>query len=62
MMPGDEDQYVMIDILTGDYAVGENEATLTRLLRERCPNAVMHCIYRHQSRLGRILSHAAFTR
>lgn len=54
--PADEDKYVMIDILTGDYEIGENEAALTRLLRERRPEAVMHCILRHQSRSGRVRS------
>ena len=56
MAPGDEDKYVLIDILTGDYEMGENEATMTRLLRERRPDAVMHCIHRHQSRSGRVRS------
>lgn len=56
MAPADEDKYVLIDILTGDYEIGENEAVLTRLLRERRPAAVMHCIHRHQSRFGRVRS------
>ena len=56
LKPGDEDRYVMIDILTGDYEIGGNRATLIRVLRERRPDAVMHCIYRHQSYQGRIRS------
>ena len=56
MTPADGDKYVMIDILTGDYEIGENRATLIRVLRERRPDAVMHCIYRHQSYQGRIRS------
>ena len=56
MTPADEDHYVLIDIITGDYAIGENEAVLTRLLRERRPEAIMHCIHRHQSRFGRVRS------
>ncbi len=56
LAPGDENKYVLIDILSGDYEIGENEAVLTLLLRERRPDAVMHCIHRHQSRSGRILS------
>ena len=51
----DEDKYVLIDIISGDYEMGENEAALTRLLRERRPDAVMHCIHHHQSRSGHIL-------
>ena len=56
MTSAEEDWYVMIDIITGDYEIGENEAVLTRRLRERRPEAVMHCIHRHQSRFGRVRS------
>ena len=56
MTPADEDKYVIIDVITGDYEIGENEAAVSRRLRERLPEAVMHCIYRHQSRCGRIRS------
>ena len=31
----DADKHVMIDILSGDYEIGENQATTMRLLRER---------------------------
>jgi len=47
--PADEDKYVMIDIVSGDYEIGENRGTLIHVLRERRPDAVMHCIHRHQS-------------
>ena len=53
MTPADEDKYVMIDIVSGDYEIGENRGTLIRVLRERRPDAVMHCIHRHQSYRGR---------
>ena len=56
MEPADEDKYVMIDIVSGDYEIGENRGTLIRVLRERRPDAVMHCIHRHQSYRGRIRS------
>ena len=56
LTPGDEDKYVMIDIVSGDYEIGENRATLIRILRDRRPDAVMHCIHRHQSYRGRIRS------
>lgn len=52
----DEDKYVLIDILSGDYEIGENRATLIRVLRERRPDAIMHTIHRHQSYQGRIRS------
>ena len=54
LAPGDEDRYVMIDIVSGDYEMGENRATLIGILRERRPDAVMHCIHRHQSYSERI--------
>ncbi len=56
MTPADADKYVIIDVITGDYEIGENEATLSRRLRERRPDAVMHSIYRHQRRWGRVRS------
>lgn len=56
LAPGDEDKYVMIDIVSGDYEIGENRATLVRILRERRPDAIMHTIHRHQSYQGRIRS------
>ena len=56
----DKDKYVLIDIVSGDYEMGENEAALTRLLRERRPEAVMHCIHHHQSRSGHILGPRRF--
>ena len=49
LAPADEDKYVMIDIVSGAHEIGENRATLIRVLRERCPSAIMHCIHRHQS-------------
>ena len=56
LAPADADKYVMIDILTGDYEIGENRATLIRVLRDRRPDAIMHCIHRHQSYGERIRS------
>ena len=54
LSPSDAEKYVMVDILTGDYEIGDNEAKLTRLLRTRRPDAVMHAIRRHQSISARI--------
>ena len=50
------DKHVMIDILSGDYEIGENQATTMRHLRERQPDAVMHHIHRHKSYVGRVRS------
>ena len=52
----DADKHVMIDILSGDYEIGENQATTMRLLRERRPDAIMHHIHRHESYTGRVRS------
>ena len=52
----DADKHVMIDILSGDYEIGENQATTMRLLQERQPDAVMHHIHRHKSYVGRVRS------
>ena len=52
----DADKHVMIDILSGDYEIGENQATTMRLLQERQPDAVMHHIHRHKSYVGRLRS------
>ena len=52
----DADKHVMIDILSGDYETGENQATTMRLLRERRPDAIMHHIHRHESYTGRVRS------
>ena len=52
----DADKHVMIDILSGDYEIGENQATTMRLLRESQPDAIMHHIHRHKSYVGRVRS------
>ncbi len=52
----DADKHVMIDILSGDFEIGENQATTMRLLQERQPDAVMHHIHRHKSYVGRLRS------
>ncbi len=49
LAPGDEDRYVKIDVLSGDYEIGDNSATTGRKLRERRPDAVIHTMKHHQS-------------
>ena len=49
LAPGDEDRYVKIDVLSGDYEIGDNSATTGRKLRERRPDAVIHTMQRHRS-------------
>ena len=49
LAPGDEDRYVKIDVLSGDYEIGDNSAATGRKLRERRPDAVIHTMQHHQS-------------
>ena len=52
--PEDEDKYVMVDVLTGDYEIHENSATAGRKLHERRPDAVIHTMHRHKTDVIRI--------
>ena len=54
LVPGDEERYVKIDVLSGDYEIGDNSATAGRILRERRPDAVIHTLQRHQSYVGHL--------
>ena len=54
LAPGDEDRYVKIDVLSGDYEIGDNSAATRRKLKERRPDAVIHTMQRHQSYVGRL--------
>ena len=50
--PEDEDKYVVIDSLTGDYEIHENSATAGRKLRVRRADAVIHTMRRHKTYVG----------
>ncbi len=50
----DADKWVNIDVISGDYEVHENSATAGRILRERCPDAIIHTIHRHKTYVGRL--------
>ena len=54
--PEDEDKYVMVDVLTGDYEIHANPAIAGSKLRERRPDAVIHGIRRHVTYVGRMPS------
>lgn len=54
LAPGDEDRYVKIDVLSGDYEIGDNSAATRRKLKERRPDAVIHTMQRHQSYVGHL--------
>ena len=54
--PEDAKKYVMIDVLSGDYEVGENTIPTGHRLRARRPDAVIHTMYNHQTRVIKIRS------
>lgn len=54
LAPGDEDRYVKIDVLSGDYEIGDKSAATRRKLKERRPDAAIHTMLRHQSYVGRL--------
>ena len=52
----DEDKYVLVDVLTGDYEIHENPAIAGRKLRARRPDAIIHAMRRHVTYVGRMPS------
>jgi hypothetical protein len=52
----DADKYVMVDVLSGDYEVGEDSTKTGLILRERRPDAVIHGIRNHETYVGRLRS------
>ena len=54
--PEDENKYVIVDVLSGDYEVDENPASAGRKLRARRPDGVMHAMHRHKTRVIRLRS------
>ena len=54
LAPGDEERYVKIDVLSGDYEIGDNSAATRRKLQDRRPDAVIHTIQHHQSYVGHL--------
>lgn len=54
--PADEHKFVKIDVLTGDYEIGENSATAGRILRERRPGGVISTIQGHRPRVIKLRS------
>ena len=56
MSPADEGKFVRIDVLSGDYEIGESSVETGRTLRARRPDAIMHTIRNHHSYVKRFLS------
>ncbi len=51
--PEDEDKFVKIDVLTGEYEIHEKQASAARKLRTRRPDAVIHTMRRHKTHVIR---------
>ena len=54
--PEDEKKYVQIDVISGDYEVDENSIAAGRRLRARRPDAVIHTMINHRTRVIKALS------
>ena len=52
----DADKYVMVDVISGDYEIGEDSTKIGLALRKRRPNAVIHGIRNHETYVGRLRS------
>ena len=60
--PDDTRKFVKIDVLSGDYEIGENSATAGRKLRERRPGSVITTFQNHCPRVIKIRSPRRFVR
>ena len=56
LKPADEGKFVRIDILSGDYEIGESSVDTGRALRARRPEAIMHTIRNNHSYVKRFRS------
>lgn len=54
--PEDENKFVLIDVLTGDYEIDERSAPARIRLWERRPDAVIHTMINHRTRVIKALS------
>ncbi len=60
--PGEAHKFVKIDVLSGDYEIGENSATAGRILRTRRPGAFIHTMQNHRSRVIKVRGPRRITR
>ncbi len=60
--PGDTRKYVMIDVLSGDYEIGENSIETGHKLRARRPGGVISTFQNHCPRVIKIRSPRRITR
>lgn len=60
--PAEMEKFVKIDVLTGDYEIGDDSIAAGRRLRARRPEAVMHTIQGHSTRVLVVHSPISFAR
>lgn len=60
--PAEMEKFVKIDVLTGDYEIGDDSIAAGRKLRARRPEAVMHTIQGHRTRVLVVRSPLNFAR
>ena len=56
LKPADEGKFIRIDILSGDYEIGESSVDTGQALHARRPDAIMHTIRDHRSYVKRFRS------
>ena len=54
--PADSDKFVLIDVLSGDYEIDGRSAPARIRLRARRPDAVIHTMQNHHSRVIKVRS------
>ena len=60
--PGDTHKFVKIDVLSGDYEIGENSIETGHNLRARRPDSVISTLQNHCPRVIKIRSPRRITR
>ena len=54
--PADENKFVLVDVISGDYEIAERSAEARVKLRKRRPRAVIHTMRRHKTYVVRLRS------
>lgn len=56
LAPEDENKFVLIDVLTGDYEIDDRSAPARVRLRARRPDAVIHTMHNHRTQVIKVRS------
>ena len=60
--PSDENKFVLVDVISGDYEMAERSADARVKLRKRRPGAVIHTMRGHRTHVVRFRSPRRITR